>query len=79
VDAVKDGVTDENPYLGTLGDTERASYKEALMSGADEKVIRQMEGERALGSKEFATTLKMERGRYRVKRGRPWNVAAITS
>lgn len=49
------------------------------MSGVDEKVVRQMEGERTLGSKEFAATLKMERGRYRVKRGRPWKTAAITA
>lgn len=27
--------------------------------------------QRVLGTKEFAATLKMERGRYRVKRGRP--------
>jgi putative transposase len=79
VKTVKDGVTDENPYLGTLGDQERSSYKEALMSGVDEKVVRGMEGERVLGSKEFAATLKMERGRYRVKRGRPWKTAVITA
>jgi len=68
---VVDGVTDENPYLGAFGDPERVAYGEALMSGVDEKVVRQMEGERAIGTKEFAATLKMERGRYRVRRGRP--------
>jgi len=30
-----------------------------------------VEGERAIGTRAFANTLKMERGRYRVKRGRP--------
>jgi len=46
------------------------------MSGADEAVVRNMEGERVIGSKSFAETLKMERGRYRVKRGRPANRGA---
>ncbi len=49
------------------------------MSGVDEKVVRQMEGERALGSKEFAVTLEMDRGRYRVTRGRPWKTVAIAA
>jgi hypothetical protein len=64
---------------GTLGDQERARCRDALMSGVDEKVVRQMEGERALGLKEFAATLKMERGRHRVKRGRSWKTAATTA
>jgi putative transposase len=71
VKKVDDAVTDENPYMGTFGDSERIAYGEALMSGVDEKVVRKMEGERAIGSKEFTATLKMERGRYRAKRGRP--------
>ena len=36
-----------------------------------EQVVREVEGERAIGTKAFAATLKMERGRFRVKRGRP--------
>ena len=71
VGKAEDGVTDENPYLGAFGDPDRIVYGEALMSGVDEKVVRQTEGSRAIGTKEFAATLKMERGRYRVKRGRP--------
>jgi hypothetical protein len=52
--------------------TDRQAYGEALMSGvADEALIRKVEGERAMGSREFAATLKMERGRYRIRRGRP--------
>ena len=50
-----------------------------LMSGVDEKIVREVEGERAIGSKEFAATLKLERGRYRVKRGRPSKSVRITS
>jgi REP element-mobilizing transposase RayT len=68
---VMDGVTDLNPYLGELTESARALYREALMSGVDEKVVRAFEGQRAIGRTEFAATLKMERGRYRVKRGRP--------
>ena len=71
VKKVMDGVTDENPHMGAFNDPERVQYGEALMSGVDEKIVRQMEGERAIGTREFAATLKMERGRYRVKRGRP--------
>ena len=41
------------------------------MSGADESVARAFEGELAIGRPEFAATLKMQRGRYRVRRGRP--------
>ena len=66
-----DGVTDENPYMGEFKDSDRVVYGERLMSGVDEKIVKEVEGERAIGGKEFAATLKMERGRYRVKRGRP--------
>lgn len=76
---VADGVTDENPYLGRWGEVERAVYKEALMSGGDEPVVRQMEGARAIGTQTFAATLKMERGRYRVRRGRPVRGVSISS
>ena len=68
VKKAEDVVTDENPYLGEFKDSD---YGERLMSGMDEEIVRQLEGDRAIGSKEFASTLKMERGRYRVKRGRP--------
>ena len=49
----------------------RQEYGAALMSGADDQVVRELEGSRAIGSTAFASTLKMECGRYRVKRGRP--------
>jgi len=71
VKAKVDGITNENPYLGKFSEQDRRNYGEALMSGVDEQIVRQIEGDRAIGSKEFASTLKMERGRYRVKRGRP--------
>jgi len=76
---VRDGVTDENPYLGMFGDDERTAYGQALMSGIDETLVRRFEGERILGTKEFAATLKMERGRYRVKRGKPARNVSIAS
>jgi len=37
-----------------------------------------VEGERALGSRAFAAALKIERGRYRVRRGKPAKRARIT-
>jgi putative transposase len=76
---VADGVTDEDPYLGTFEETDRKAYAEALMSGIDEAIIRSVEGERVIGTRPFAQTLKMERGRYRVKRGRPYKSVSITS
>ena len=71
VQKAKDGVTDENPYLGAFGDENRVTYGQALLSGIDEAVVKSVEGERALGSRAFASTLKMERGRCRVRRGKP--------
>ena len=64
-------MTDENPYLGAYGDENRVTYGQALLSGIDEAVVKSVEGERALGSRAFASTLKMERGRYRVRCGKP--------
>jgi putative transposase len=66
-----DGVTDQNPYVGEFAARDREAYAAALMSGVDDQVVKLVEGERAVGTREFAATLKMERGRYRVRRGRP--------
>ena len=69
---IEDGLTDENPYLGAFDEADRRAYAAALMAGGeDEAVIRHVEGERVIGSRAFADTLKMERGRHRIKRGRP--------
>jgi len=46
-------------------------YGEAKTSGMDEKIVRGVDGECVMSTKAFAATLKMERGRFRVKRGRP--------
>lgn len=74
VNGDEDGLTDENPYLGAFEDADRSAYAQALMSGeGDEAVLRHVEGERVIGSRAFAETLKMERGRHRVKRGRPYS------
>lgn len=77
VQQTADGVTDENPHVGAYSPADRQAYGQALMADADEKLVRQIESERAIGSKEFAATLKMERGRYRVKRGRPASAVRI--
>ena len=74
VKQIMDGITDENPYMGKFNDSDRVVYGEMLMSGEDEKIVREVEGDRTIGTKAFATTLKMERGRYRVKGGRPAKV-----
>lgn len=63
VKKLKDGLTDENPDVGKFSDQDCVEYGEALMSGVDEKMVRQFENNLAIGSKEFASTLKMERGR----------------
>lgn len=66
-----DGVTTENPHMGTFSDRDRALYATALASGIDDAVMKAAHGKRALGTTEFAATLKMERGRYRLKHARP--------
>lgn len=66
-----DSLTDINPHIGELTDRDRQSYGAALMSGEDEVFIHQMEGERAVGSREYIAALKVESSRYRLKRGRP--------
>jgi hypothetical protein len=71
VKQLADGLTDRNPYLGELTEQAQTLYREALTSGVDEEVVGAFEGQRAIGRAEFASTLKMERGRYRVRRGRP--------
>jgi hypothetical protein len=77
VNNIEDGLTDENPYLGAFDEADRRAYAAALMSGGeDEAVIRHVEGERVIGSRAFADTLKMERGRHRIKRGRPYSKCA---
>lgn len=69
----EDALTNENPYLGIFQETDRKAYATALSSGLeDEAVIRRVDGERVIGSKTFANTLKKECGRCRVKRGRPY-------
>ena len=74
VNCIADGLTDENPYLGAFEDADRRAYGAALMSGVeDEAAIRHVDGERVIGSKAFAETLQMVRGRHRVKRGRPYS------
>jgi putative transposase len=74
VNGTKDALTNENPYLGTLQEADRKTYALALASGCeDEAVIRSVDDERVVGSRTFARTLKVERGRCRVKRGRPYS------
>jgi hypothetical protein len=36
----EDGLTDHNPYLGPMGEAERAMYKQALISGADDALMK---------------------------------------
>jgi len=79
VRAAEDGLTDRNPYVGVFTEQDRRVYGEELMTGADEKVVKELEGMRAMGTSEFASMLKMERGRYRLKRGKPVNAVRITS
>jgi putative transposase len=79
VRATADGLTDQNPYVGAFTEQDRRTYGEMLMSIEDEKVVKQIEGLRAIGTREFVARLKMERGRYRLKRGQPVKTVRITS
>jgi hypothetical protein len=51
----------KNPYLGPVAEQDRRNYWDTLMSGVDEQTVRQIEGNRAIGGKEFTATLNMER------------------
>ena len=79
VKTTTDGLTDQNPYVGEFTQQDRQAYGEMLMTGADEKVVKEIEGGRAIGTREFAATLKMDRGRYRLKRGTPVKSVRITT
>ena len=74
VAGVEDGLTDHNPYLGPLGEVERAMYKQALISGADDALIKGKRKARVLGSPEFSARLTMDGGRHRFRAGRPARV-----
>ena len=66
-----DKLTSKNPYMGAFTDNDRIAYGKTLASGIDDAVIKDMLGRRAVGSNDFASTLKRERGRYRLKYARP--------
>jgi putative transposase len=66
-----DGVTHENPHIGSFSQKDRIAYADALASGIDDAVVKAMHGRRPIGSNDFASTLKRERGRYRLKYARP--------
>ena len=71
VTGVEDGLTDHNPYLGPMGEKERAMYKQALISGADDALMKGKRTARVLGSPEFSSRLTMAGGRHRFRVGRP--------
>jgi len=75
VNGAEDGLTDTNRYLGPMGPQERRMYGEALMSGVDEALMQKVRRARVIGDAGFAANLRVERGRYRRKRGRPVKVA----
>ena len=67
----EDGLTDHNTYLGPMGETERAMYKQALISGADDALVMGKRAARVIGSHEFSAMLTMDRGRHRFRDGHP--------
>jgi hypothetical protein len=62
-----DGVTHENPHIGSFSQKDRIAYADALASGIDDAVVKAMHGRRPIGSNDFASTPKRERGRHRLK------------
>jgi len=71
VTGVEDGLTDQNSYLGPMEEKERAMYKESLLLGADDALIRGKRAARVIGSPNFPAKLTMDRGRHRFRAGRP--------
>ena len=78
VEGRNDGLTDTNPYVGISSAEEKREYGAALMSGVDEAVIRRFRRGRPIGTDVFAGKLRCDRGRFRVKRGRPVSNVRIT-
>ena len=71
VTGVEDGLTDQNMYLGAMGEKERAMYKEALLAGADDALMKGKITERVIGGAEFSARLTIDGGRHRFRPGRP--------
>ena len=69
----QDGVTNADVYLGAdkMSGRDRRAYGEALMATADEEWMRKQARTRVIGSAEFSSQLKVQKGRLRRKRGRP--------
>ena len=79
VEGSDDGLTDTNPYLGPFDAEHRREYGEALMSGIDDEFIRRFPRGSPIGGDVFAGSLRRDRGRQRVKRGRPTRSVFISS
>ena len=71
VKGMEDGLTDQNEYLGPMAEAERAMYKQALLSGADEALMKGKGTTRVIGSPEFSARLTVDGGRHRYRSGRP--------
>ena len=50
---------------------DRKMYGEILMSGVDDTLMKKHHNATTVGSAGFAGKLKVQRGRYRLMRGRP--------
>lgn len=71
VERTSDGLTDENHYLGVMTQQDRQAYGEILMSGTEDDWVQSRQSGRVFGSEDFASRIRNERGRPRLKRGRP--------
>ncbi len=71
VKQVDDGITELNPYLGVLTRQDRRRYGELLMSEDTDRELREYEHDNAIGAPAFSRRFVRDRGRFRIKRGRP--------
>ena len=71
VKCAADGITDTNHYLGKMEEQDRKIYGEVLMAGVDDSLMKQRNKSAVLGSPEFGAKLRLDHGRFRLKRGKP--------
>jgi len=57
-----DRLTDPNPYLGPMSEKARAMHKQALISGAEDALMKGREAMHVIGSPEFSAKLTIEHG-----------------
>jgi putative transposase len=79
VKGVSDGITDSDVCLGQMEEPDRKAYGAMLLSGVDDTLMQKHRKTATVGAEGFAGRFKVERGRHRLRRGRPVKSVRISS